>query len=113
MSHVRPAIVSLILLTILTGIVYPALVTGIAKAAFPGQAAGSVVLSHDKPAGSRLIAQPFADAKYFWPRPSAAKYDGTAGAGSNLAPSNPALVDAVKARIAALKSADPTNTQPI
>jgi K+-transporting ATPase ATPase C chain len=113
MAQIRPAIVSFILLTFLTGVVYPAIVTGIAKLAFPDQAGGSIVTVNGKAIGSELIAQPFTDARYFWPRPSAAKYDGTAGSGSNLAPSNPALADAIKQRTAALRAADPGNDQAI
>ena len=113
MSQIRPAVVSFILLTILTGIVYPAIVTGIAKVAFAEKAAGSVITVNGRAIGSELIAQPFTDPQYFWPRPSAAKYDATAGSGSNLAPSNPALADSIKQRAAVFKAADLGNNEPI
>lgn len=112
----RPAIVLLILLTVITGIAYPLVVTGVATALFPGQAAGSLIVENGKPVGSRLIGQPFSDPKYFWSRPSATSpqpYNGLSSGGSNLGPLNPALTDAVKARIAALQAADPTNHAPV
>ena len=112
----RPAIVLLIVLTALTGIAYPFLVTGVAQVIFPAQAAGSLVTADGKIIGSRLIGQPFSDPKYFWSRPSATSpqpYDALSSGGSNLGPLNPALTDAVKARIAALRAADPTNHAPI
>lgn len=103
---IRPAVVSFASLTFITGVIYPAVVTGIAKVAFPSQADGSVIERDGKPIGSSLIAQPFRDAKYFWPRPSAAGangYDAASGSGSNLAPSNPTLADAVATRVATLR----------
>ena len=106
----RPAITLFVLLSVITGIVYPLVVTGIAKAIFPGDAAGSLIVKNGKPVGSSLIGQNFTDPKYFWGRPSATSpqpYNGTASGGSNLGPLNPALVDAVKGRIAVLKAADP------
>ncbi|HEV2363942.1 MAG TPA: potassium-transporting ATPase subunit KdpC [Caulobacteraceae bacterium] len=112
----RPAIVLLILLTAITGIAYPLVVTGVAKILFPGQAAGSLIVENGKAVGSRLIGQPFSDPKYFWSRPSATSpqpYNGLSSGGSNLGPLNPALTDAVKARIAALRAADPTNRAPV
>jgi K+-transporting ATPase ATPase C chain len=112
-SQLRPAIVSLALFTLITGVVYPLLVTGIAVAAFPGKAHGSLLVRDGKLIGSTLIAQPFTDPKYFWPRPSAANYNGAGGSGSNLAPTNPALVEAVKTRVDALRQADPGNTDPV
>lgn len=115
-SILRPAIVLLILMTVITGIVYPLVVTGVAKVLFPGQAAGSLIVENGKPVGSRLIGQPFSDPKYFWSRPSATSpqpYNGLSSGGSNLGPLNPALTDAVKARIAALQAADPTNHSPV
>src|SRR4051812_20985134 len=96
-SQLRPAIVSFAALTLITGVVYPAIVTGVAKVAFARQAGGSLIERDGKAIGSTLIAQPFTDAKYVWPRPSAAGangYDATSGSGSNLGPSNPALGDA-------------------
>jgi K+-transporting ATPase ATPase C chain len=115
-SVLRPAIALLILMTAITGIAYPLLVTGVAKVLFPGQADGSLVVRDGKPVGSRLIGQPFSDPKDFWSRPSATSpqpYNGLASGGSNLGPLNSALTDAVKARIAALQSADPGNHAPI
>jgi potassium-transporting ATPase KdpC subunit len=101
------------LLTIVTGIVYPGVVTGVAQLALRDAANGSLILRQGKAVGSTLIGQPFSDPKYFWSRPSATgpqPYNGMASSGSNLGPTNPALVDAVKERIAALKAADPDNT---
>jgi len=121
-SQIRPAIVSLILLTILTGAVYPAVVTLVAKVVFPHQADGSLIIRDGKAVGSELIGQSFSDPKYFWGRLSATSpvpYTafnadaGTSASGSNYGPSNPALIDAAKARIDALKAADPTNMAPI
>jgi potassium-transporting ATPase KdpC subunit len=116
-SEIRPAVMLFLVLTLITGVIYPAVVTAIAKSAFPRQAAGSMIERHGKPIGSELIGQPFTDPKYFWSRPSATTdadskplpYNAQSSGGSNLAPSNPALVDAVKARIAALRAADPGN----
>jgi K+-transporting ATPase ATPase C chain len=113
---IRPALVLLGLLTLLTGFAYPLVVTGVAQAAFPKQANGSLVLRDGKVVGSALLGQPFSDPRYFWGRPSATSpvpYDGRASSGSNLGPANPALVDAVKARVAALRAADPGNDAPV
>ncbi|HEV2284419.1 MAG TPA: potassium-transporting ATPase subunit KdpC, partial [Steroidobacteraceae bacterium] len=91
-------------------------VTGLAQALFPHRANGSLILLGGKPVGSRLIAQSFTEAKYFWSRPSATTpqpYSGTGSAGSNLGPLNPALIDAIKPRIAALRAADPDNEAPV
>lgn len=113
---VRPAIVLLVIMTIITGVAYPVVVTGIARVLFPRQAAGSLIVKAGKPVGSSLIGQNFSDPKYFWSRPSATTpqpYNGLASGGSNLGPLNPALTDAVKARIAALRAADPGNTAPV
>ena len=112
----RPAISLFVVLSAITGVVYPVVVTGIAKAAFPVAAEGSLIVKDGKPVGSTLIGQNFSDAKYFWGRPSATSpqpYNGMASGGSNQGPLNPALVDAVKGRIEALKAADPDNKQPI
>jgi K+-transporting ATPase ATPase C chain len=113
---IRPAVTLFVMLSVVTGIVYPLAVTGIAKVVFPDQAAGSLIVKDGKPVGSRLIGQNFTDPKYFWGRPSVTSpqpYNASASGGSNLGPLNPALVDAVKGRIEALKSADPGNAAPI
>ena len=110
---VRPALVLFALLGALTGLVYPVAVTGAARALFPSQAAGSLVVQGGNTVGSRLIGQNFSDPKHFWGRPSATApqpYNASASGGSNLGPLNPALVDTVKARIEALRTADPGNT---
>jgi K+-transporting ATPase ATPase C chain len=115
-SILRPAFVVFTALTLVCGIVYPLAVTGIGKAAFPDQAAGSLAIVHGRPAGSRLIGQPFASPRYFWSRPSdtaPAPYNAAGSGGSNVGPLNPALAEAVKGRIAALRAADPGNTAPV
>ena len=112
----RPAVSLFVLLTAVTGIVYPLAVTGVAKVAFPEAADGSLIVKDGKAVGSRLIGQNFSDPKYFWGRPSATgpmPYNASASSGSNQGPLNPALVDAVKGRIEALKAADPDNKLPI
>ena len=112
-SLLRPALVLFVLFTVLTGILYPLAITGIAQLAFTQAASGSILMRDGKPIGSTLIGQNFGDPKYFWGRPSATSpqpYAGTASSGSNLGPLNPALTDAVKARIQALQAADPGNT---
>lgn len=113
---IRPALSLFVLLSLVTGIAYPLATTGIAQAVFPKAAAGSLILKEGKPVGSALIGQNFADPKYFWGRPSATSpqpYNATASGGSNQGPLNPALVDAVKGRIDALKAVDPDNPLPI
>lgn len=115
-NTLRPALVLFSVLSILTGLVYPLAVTGVAQAAFPAQAAGSLIVRDGKPVGSELIGQNFSDPKHFWGRPSATSpmpYNASASGGSNQGPLNPALADAVKARIAALRAADPGNTAPV
>ena len=112
----RPTLVLFTALTVLTGVAYPLVVTGVGQAVFPTQAAGSLVLRDGKPVGSTLLGQNFSDPKHFWGRPSATSpqpYNGTASSGSNQGPLNPALVDAVKGRIQALRDADPGNTAPV
>jgi K+-transporting ATPase ATPase C chain len=112
----RPAVSLFVLLTAITGVAYPLAVTGLAKAAFPEAADGSLIVKDGKAVGSRLIGQNFSDPKYFWGRPSATgpqPYNASASGGSNQGPLNPALVDAVKGRIEALKAADPDNQLPI
>jgi K+-transporting ATPase ATPase C chain len=115
-SLLRPLLAIFVALTLLVGVTYPLVVTGAAKALFPYQAGGSLVLQDGKPVGSALIGQNFADPKHFWGRPSATgpmPYNATASSGSNQGPLNPALVDAVKGRIEALRAADPGNTAPV
>ncbi|MBB3179931.1 potassium-transporting ATPase subunit KdpC [Variovorax sp. Sphag1AA] len=112
----RPTIVLFVLLSAITGIVYPLAVTGVARTAFPEQAAGSLVVRDGKPVGSTLIGQNFTDPKHFWGRPSATApmpYNGGASGGANQGPLNPALADALKARIEALRAADPGNDVPV
>jgi potassium-transporting ATPase KdpC subunit len=113
---IRPAVSLLALMTVLLGIVYPLVITGAAKVAFPRQAGGSLIFQNGKLIGSTLIGQSFSDPKYFWGRPSATSpqpYNGLASSGSNLGPLNPALLDAVKANAKALRDADPDNRLPI
>jgi len=108
----RPALVLLLVLTFLTGIVYPLLVTGLAQTLFPFQSHGSLIVRDGKAIGSNLIGQSFTDPAHFWGRPSATgpmAYNASASSGSNLGPMNPALTDAVKTRVAALRAADPSN----
>jgi K+-transporting ATPase ATPase C chain len=115
-AQIRPALVAILIFTLITGVIYPLVVTGIAQVVFPNQANGSLILNNGQASGSTLIGQQFDDPKYFWGRLSSTNifpYNAAASSGSNLGPTNPALLDAVKARIAALKAADPTNTQPI
>ncbi len=115
-SIIRPAFVIFALLSALTGLVYPLVVTGIAQLAFPSQAQGSLIVRDGRLVGSSLIGQSFADPKYFWGRPSATgpqPYNASNSGGSNLGPLNPALLDAVKGRIEALRKADPGNTAPV
>ena len=112
----RPALVLLLALTLITGVAYPLVVTGIAQAVFPSQAGGSILIRDGKAVGSRLIGQSFSDPKHFWSRPSATApqpYNGLASGGSNLGPLNPALTDGVKSRMDVLRAADPTNQSPI
>jgi potassium-transporting ATPase KdpC subunit len=111
-----PALRMLALMTVLTGVAYPLVVTGIAQVAFPHAANGSLIPVNGKPMGSSLVGQPFDDPKYFWSRPSATSpqpYNAMSSSGSNQGPLNPALTDAVKDRIKALRDADPGNTAPV
>ena len=113
---IRPAVSLFVALTVITGLVYPLLVTGVAKVAFSDQAAGSLIVKDGKAIGSSLIGQNFSDPKYFWGRPSATSpmpNNAAGSSGSNQGPLNPALVDAVKGRIDALKAADPDNKSPV
>lgn len=109
----RPAITLFVLLTILTGGIYPALVTALAKLGFAHQAGGSVIVKDGQSIGSELIAQPFTDPRYFWSRPSAANYEAAASYGSNLAQDNPALTDAVASRIKQIQATGIEPTTPI
>jgi potassium-transporting ATPase KdpC subunit len=121
-SQIRPALVTLLFFTLLTGLVYPLVVTGLAQVVFPTQANGSLILEDGNAVGSKLIGQSFDDPKYFWGRPSATgsfpynafnAEDLTGSSGSNYGPLNQALLDAVQARVNALKAADPDNTAPV
>jgi len=121
-SQLRPAFFMLLIFTLITGVIYPLAVTGIAQVLFPSQANGSLIMVDGKAVGSELIGQQFDDPKYFWGRISATgtfAYNAfnaenlTASSGSNYGPLNPALIDMVQARIDALKAADPDNTLPI
>jgi|SRR5580658_1861682 K+-transporting ATPase ATPase C chain len=112
----RPALVLLLLFSVLTGIVYPLVMTGVAAVLFPRQAAGSLIVRNGRAVGSALIGQNFTDPGHFWGRLSASTpqpYNALASGGSNLGPLNPALTEVVKARIAALRSADPGNHMPV
>jgi len=121
-AQIKPAIIVLALLTLITGVIYPFVITVIAQVAFPAQANGSLIMKDGQPIGSRLIGQSFDDPRYFWGRLSATgtyPYNAfnaealTASSGSNYGPLNPALLEMVQGRIDALKAADPGNTQPI
>jgi len=115
-TQLRPALVSLAALTLITGLLYPLVVTGVAQVLFPRQANGSLILLEGKPVGSSLIGQLFDAPKYFWGRPSATSpfpYNAAASSGSNLGPTNDALIKAVQARIDALKAVDPDNPLPL
>ena len=112
MSELRPALVSFLLLTVITGVVYPLAVTGIGQAVFSDAANGSLIEDGDKLIGSRLIGQPFSDPKYFFGRPSATApqpYNGAASSGSNLGPTNPTLATIISERVAAIQALDPEN----
>jgi K+-transporting ATPase ATPase C chain len=115
-AQLRPAVVMLALLTVLTGLLYPFAVTALAQLLFARQANGSLVLEGGRTVGSALIGQPFDDPRYFWGRPSAtapAPYNAASSSGSNLGPLNDTLVEAVRARLAALRSVDPDNRTPV
>src|SRR5215468_3322532 len=115
-AQLRPAIVLLVLLSVLTGVIYPVIVTAIAQVVFPHQANGSLIVKDGKVVGSALIGQPFDDPKYFWGRPSATSpfgYNAASSSGSNLSPTNPALIKSVQERVDALRAADPDNTAPV
>jgi K+-transporting ATPase ATPase C chain len=114
--YIRPSISLLFVMTMLLGVVYPLAITGLARAVFPSQAAGSLIHRGNVLVGSSLIGQSFSDPKYFWGRPSATApqpYNGLASGGSNLGPLNPALLDKVAAEVKRLHDADPDNTRPV
>ena len=116
LKMLRPALTGFVLLSAITGLLYPALVTGVGQALFPYQAEGSLIVQGGKAVGSELIGQTFSSPRYFWGRPSATAPMGNNAAGSggsNQGPTNPALADAVQARIEALKAADPGNQAPV
>lgn len=112
-AQLRPALTLLAFLTLITGVIYPLTVTGLAQALFPHQANGSLIVIDGKTYGSELIGQQFDDPKYFWGRPSAAAYNAAASSGSNLGPMNPSLEEVVQARIDSLHAVDPNNPLPI
>lgn len=115
-NHIKPAILMLLFFTVLTGIAYPLAVTAIAQIVFPSQANGSLLGSYEQPLGSELIGQAFSRPEYFWGRPSATSpvpYNGGASSGSNQGPINPALIDAVQARIKLLRDADPSHSKTV
>jgi len=112
----RPAVILFVLLSVVAGLVYPLVVTGLAQAIFPSQANGSLIMRGEQPVGSRLIGQGFSDPGHFWGRPSATApmgYNAAASSGSNLGPTNPALAQAIEVRVESLRAADPGNTAPV
>lgn len=112
----RPCLGVFVMLTLVTGVAYPLVVTGIGRLAFPSQAGGSLIERDGRAVGSALLGQPFTSPRYFWGRPSATgprPYDGTASAGTHVATTNPALAAAVAARVAALRQSDPGNVAPV
>jgi K+-transporting ATPase ATPase C chain len=114
--QIYPSIMMTVLFTVLFGLIYPLAITGVAQVLFPKRANGSLIVDRGRVAGSRLIGQPFSDPKYFWGRLSATSpfpYNAASSSGSNLGPTNQALVDAVKQRIDDLRKADPGNTAPV
>lgn len=116
MSELRPALIVFVLLTLLTGVIYPFAITGVGQVAFNSQVNGSQIQRGERVVGSRLLGQQFTGPKYFWSRPSATgpqPYNGAVSSGSNQGPINPALESAVKSRVAALRAADPGNHAPV
>lgn len=115
-THIKPALLMLLFFTLLTGVVYPLVVTFSVQFLFPRQANGSLLGANEQPLGSELIGQAFSRPEYFWGRPSATSptaYNGGASSGSNQGPTNPALIAAVKARIRVLRDADPSHRDAI
>jgi potassium-transporting ATPase KdpC subunit len=116
LKQTRQAFLLLAVFTLLTGVLYPLAITGIARIVFPEQADGSLIYRNGKAVGSSLVGQPFSDPKYFWSRPSATTpmpYNAESSSGSNLGPTNSDLMKAVAERIAVLKKAGPSNDKPI
>jgi potassium-transporting ATPase KdpC subunit len=116
LKMLRQSVTALVVLGVIVGVIYPLAVTGISQAFFAHKAGGSMIVKDGKIVGSELIGQPFSDPEYFWSRPSATAtipYNGGASSGSNLGPTNPALLKAVQERIAALRAADPGATLPV
>jgi potassium-transporting ATPase KdpC subunit len=112
LKMLRSTLILFLMLTLITGVAYPLVVTGVASLAMPDKAAGSVITLDGKAMGSALLGQPFSDPGHFWSRPSATgpqPYNGAASSGSNLSPTNPALIDALQARVTSLREADPGN----
>ena len=115
-AHIRSSLILLVVLTAVTGVIYPLVITGIAQVTFPAQANGSLIFKGGQPVGSALIGQSFDDPKYFWSRPSATSPfpdNAAASSGSNQGPLNPALAQAVQGRVDALRAADPGNAAPV
>jgi K+-transporting ATPase ATPase C chain len=115
-SELRPALIVFVALTLVTGVVYPLVTTLVGRVAFPSQAEGSIIERDGQAVGSRLLGQPFASPQYFWSRPSATApmpYNGAVSSGSNQGPLSPVLAEAVTARVAALRDADPGNSAPV
>jgi potassium-transporting ATPase KdpC subunit len=112
-AHLRPALLLFVMLSALTGLAYPALVTGLAQVVFPSQANGSMIRDGDRVVGSKQIGQAFSDPRFFWSRPSAIGYAASTSSGTNQGPSNPALHDAVKSRIEALRAAGAPQDTPV
>lgn len=115
-KSLRTSLISILLFTVITGLIYPLLVTGIAQLIFPGKANGSLLTKNGKPVGSELIGQVFTSPKYFWSRPSATspfEYNAGASSGSNYGPLNPVLLEAVGKRMKKLKDADSLNSKPV
>ena len=115
-NHLKSGFTMLVYMTVITGLIYPVVVTAVAQAFLSKPANGSMIVKDGKPVGSALIGQPFSGPKYFWSRPSAIgpyPYNAGTSSGSNQGPTNPALTDAVAARIKALRDADPANTAPV
>ena len=115
-KELKTAILTFLILTVITGILYPLFITGVSQVFFHSKADGSLIYRNGKPVGSSFIGQSFDDSKYFWPRPSATSpvaFNAASSSGSNLGPSNPTLAETIKNRVKAYKAADPNNTNPV